>query len=150
MRVNRKPKLRTNEQFYQGAVKADQAESYVSLHLSCYLQIASLTQESLASDDGSLVRSPDRTAPNEEPLHESPGLNIRQVNRELYRNAIKSITDMLTFAKLIDDGALLTTIFINQAFSPCRVSVYPRYAPRSEKGQYHIVGGSSAICLPYT
>lgn len=36
--------------------------------------------------------------------------------KELYRNAIKSITDMLTFAKLIDNKALLTTIYVNQSF----------------------------------
>ena len=101
---------------YQGAVKADQAGPYLSLHLFYHLQIAFLTQESLAGDNESLVRSPDRTATNEEPIDERPGLDVRKVNRELYRNAIKSIMDMLTFAKLIDDGALLTTIFINQAF----------------------------------
>ena len=62
------------------------------------------------------MRSPDRTATNEDTIAESPGLDIRQVNRELHRNAIRSITDMLTLAKLIDDGRLLTTIFINQTF----------------------------------
>ena len=59
MKVNRKSKLRTNEQVYQGAVKADQAEPCLSLNLSYHLQIAFLTQESLASDNESLVRYPD-------------------------------------------------------------------------------------------
>ena len=101
---------------YQAAVKANQAGPYLSLHLFYYLQIAFLTQESLAGDDESLVRPPDRTVTNEEPIDQRPGLDIRKVNQELYRNAIKSITDLLTFAKLIDDRALLTTIFINQPF----------------------------------
>lgn len=39
-----------------------------------------------------------------------------RVNQELHGNAIKSITDMLTFAKVIDDWALVTTIFINHSF----------------------------------
>ena len=101
---------------YQAAVKADQAGPYLSLHLFYHLQIVFLAQESLAGDDESLKRPPDRTVTNEEPIDERPGLDIRKVNQELYRNAIKSITDMLTFAKLIDDRALLTTIFINQSF----------------------------------
>lgn len=101
---------------YQGAVKANQAGPYLSLHLFYHLQIAFLTQESLAGDDESLVRPPDRTVTNEEPIDQRPGLDIRKVNQELYRNAIKSITDMLTFAKLIDNRPLLTTIFINQSF----------------------------------
>ena len=101
---------------YQAAVKTNQAGAYLSLHFFYHLQIAFLTQESLAGDDESLVRPPDRTVTNEEPIDKRPGLDIRKVNQELYRNAIKSITDMLTFAKLIDDWALLTTIFINQSF----------------------------------
>ena len=101
---------------YQAAVKANQAGAYLSLHLFYHLQIAFLAQESLAGDDESLVRPPDRTVTNEEPIDQRPGLDIRKVNQELYRNSIKSITDMLTFARLIDDTALLTTIFINQSF----------------------------------
>lgn len=101
---------------YQAAVKANQAGPYLSLHLFYHMQIAFLTQESLAGDDQSLVRHPERTLTNEEPIDERPDLDIRKVNQELYRNAIKSIIDMLTFAKLIDDRALLTTIFINQSF----------------------------------
>ena len=101
---------------YQSAVKANQAGQYLSLHLFYHLNVAFLTQESLAGDDESLVKPPDRTVTNEEPIDERPGLDIRKVNQELYRNAIKSITDMLTFAKLIDDTPLLTTIFINQSF----------------------------------
>lgn len=51
-----------------------------------------------------------------EPIDETPSLDFLKVNQELYRSAIKSITDMLTFAKLIVDRALLTTIFINHSF----------------------------------
>ena len=101
---------------YQAAMKANQAARYLSLHLFYHMQIAFLTQESLAGDNESLVRPPDRSVTNEEPIDERPGLDVRRVNEELYRNAIKSITDMLTFAKLIDDRPLLTTIFINQSF----------------------------------
>lgn len=101
---------------YQAAMKASQAAPYLSLHLFYHMLIAFLTQESLAGDNDSLVRPPDRSFTNEEPIDERPHLDIRKVNEELYRNAIKSITDMLTFAKLIDDRPLLTTIFINQSF----------------------------------
>ena len=47
MRVNRKAKLSTTEQFYQGAVKADQVGPYLSLHLSYHLQIAFLPRINL-------------------------------------------------------------------------------------------------------
>ena len=40
----------------------------------------------------------------------------QKTEEELYRNAIRSIVDLLTFAKLIDDRALMTTFFLNQAF----------------------------------
>ena len=64
--------------------------------------------------------SPDRTATDQEPIDERPGLNIRQVSRELYGNAIKSITDMLALAKLIADGATISSI---KPFSMPRVHV---------------------------
>lgn len=102
--------------YYQAAVKAGQAGPYLLLHLQYHLQIAFLTQESLAGEEESLVRAPDRSVTNEEPIDRRPNLDIRRVNQELYRNSIKCITDLLTFAKLIDDRALLTTIFANQAF----------------------------------
>ena len=101
---------------YQAAVRASQAGPYLSLHLFYHLQIAFLTQESLAGDNKNLGTPPDRTVTGDEPINNRQDLDIREVNRSLYRHAIKSITDMLTFAKLIDDRALLTTIFINQCF----------------------------------
>ena len=101
---------------YQTALNASQAGPYLSLHLFYHLQIAFLAQESLAGDSENPVKPPDRTVTYEEPIDQRPDQDIREVNQELYRNAIKSITDMLTFAKLIDDRALLTTIFINQCF----------------------------------
>ena len=101
---------------YQTAVKTGQAGPYLLLHLQYHLQIAFLTQESLAGEEENLVRAPDRSVTVEEPIDRRPNLDVRQVNQELYRNAIKSITDMLTFAKLIHDRALLTTVYANQAF----------------------------------
>ncbi len=41
---------------------------------------------------------------------------LQKINRDLYRNAVKSITDMLTFVELIDNGPLLATVYLNQAF----------------------------------
>ncbi len=101
---------------YQAAVKVGQAGPYLLLHLQYHLQIAFLTQESLAGEEENLLKAPDRSVTVEEPIDRRPNLDIRRVNQELYRNAIKSITDMLTFAKLIDDRALLTTVYANQAF----------------------------------
>lgn len=46
---------------YQAAVKANQAGPYLSLHLFYHLQIAFLTQESLAGDNESLERPADCT-----------------------------------------------------------------------------------------
>ncbi|KAL6714757.1 hypothetical protein ACLMJK_008182 [Lecanora helva] len=101
---------------YQAAVKAGQAGPYLLLHLQYHLQLAFLTQESLAGEEEKLRRAPDRSVTVEEPIDRRPGLDVRKVNQELYRMAIKAITDMLTFAKLIDDRALLTTVYANQAF----------------------------------
>ena len=101
---------------YQTAVKAGQAGPYLLLHLQYHLQIAFLTQESLTGEEENLLRAPDRSVTVEKPIDRRPNLDVRRVNQELYRNSIKSITDMLTFAKLIDDRALLTTVYANQAF----------------------------------
>ena len=98
---------------YQAAVKAGQAGPYLLLHLQCYLQIAFLTQESLAGEEEAAEIPPSRNITDED---RKRGLELRKVNRESYRNAIKSITDMLTFAKLIDNRALLSTVYLNQAF----------------------------------
>lgn len=101
---------------YQAAVNAGQAGPYLLLHLQYHLQIAFLAQESLAGEEESLAKPPDRSVTVEEPIDRRPNLDVRKVNQELYQASIKSITDMLTFAKLIDERALLTTIFANQAF----------------------------------
>ena len=95
---------------YQGAVKADQAGPYLSLFLFYHLQTSFLAQKSLAGDNRGLVSSPDRIAADQEPIDDRPGLDIRQVSRELYGNAIMSITDMLTLAKLIADGVTISSI----------------------------------------
>ena len=101
---------------YQIAVKANQAGPYLLLLLQYHLQLAFLTQESLAGEEENLLRAPDRSVTVEEPIDRRPNLDVRRVNQELYRHAIKSITYLLTFAKLIDDRALLTTVYANQAF----------------------------------
>ena len=98
---------------YQAAVRAGQAGPYLLLHFQYYLQIAFLTQESLAGEEEAPVKSLDRTVVDHDRKRK---LELRKVNRELYRNAIKSITDMLTFTKLINNRALLTTVYLNQAF----------------------------------
>ena len=88
---------------YQAAVKAGQAGPYLLLHLQHYLQIAFLTQESLAGEEEAAAEKP--PSRNITDGDRKRGLELRKVNRESYRNAIKSITDMLTFAKLIDNPA---------------------------------------------
>lgn len=81
-----------------------QAAPYLLLHLQYHLIIAFLTQESMAGDEAELAKLVDAS------------LELQKINRDLYRNAIKSITDTLTFVKLIYHTPLLTTIYLNQAF----------------------------------
>ena len=125
--------------YYQAAVKAGQAGPYLILHLFYHLQIAFLTQESLAGDLAgekerkNLAKEPNRTVTVEVPMDERPNLDLRTVNQELYRDSIKSITDLLTFAKLIDDRALLMTIYANQAFFHAACA-YSRDMSQSETG----------------
>ena len=85
------------------------------------MQLAFLIQESLVDDE-------DRKLPNHRrasapqgghvlsPVEEGEATIKRKADEELYRSSIKCITDLLTIAKLIDDRALLTTVYINQAF----------------------------------
>ncbi len=89
---------------YKAAVKAHQAGPYLLLHLEYQLQIVFLTQESLADDEDDIS------------IDEIPVSDAKKANQELYRSAIKAITDMLTFAKLIDHRPLLTVVYLNQAF----------------------------------
>ncbi|KAL8985694.1 MAG: hypothetical protein Q9205_000645 [Flavoplaca limonia] len=48
--------------------------------------------------------------------HQERESTTRKGNEELYRGSIQAITDMLTFAKHIDDRALLTTFYLNQSY----------------------------------
>lgn len=106
--------------YYQAAVKSSQASPYLLLHLQYHLQIAFLSQESMAGDDVT-------TEPLEGTVTEDGRLNLpvdrhqedsdkRKTDEQLYRSSIRSITDMLTFAKHIDDRALMSTFWMNQSF----------------------------------
>ncbi|KAI9875398.1 MAG: hypothetical protein M1830_008526 [Pleopsidium flavum] len=107
--------------FYQAAVESRQAGPYLVLHLFFHLQIAFLTQESLSLHEELPGKPCDIPATNDghlNPVKDDKGAGSarRKMNEELYRNAIRSITDLLTFAKLIDNRALLATFFLNQSF----------------------------------
>jgi len=104
--------------FYQAAVESRQAGPYLVLHLFFHLQIAFLTQESLALNEEMACNTPTTNDGHANSFKDDRGAGSakRKMNEELYRNAIRSITDLLTFAKLIDDRALLTTFFLNQSF----------------------------------
>lgn len=93
--------------FYRAAVKAGQAGPYLLLHLQYLCQVAFLTQESLSDVEHS----------SEKPQSGSEAADrarLKKVNQELYKKAIKSIADMLTFAKLIDARPLMAVVYLNQ------------------------------------
>ena len=92
---------------YQSAVAHGQGSPYLLLHCQYHLQIAFLTVESLVGEED---QSSD-TVPTQR-----PSIYSRQRNEELYRTSIKAITDMLTIAKIVDQRAVLTNVWTNQAF----------------------------------
>ena len=98
---------------YQSAVAAAQAGPYLLMHLQYHLQIAFLSQESLAETSGTTNTNPPQ-----------PINNIEKTKHDLYKSSIKAVTDMLTIAKLIDDRPVLTVVYLNQAFfhSACAFS----------------------------
>ncbi|KAK3174824.1 hypothetical protein OEA41_002070 [Lepraria neglecta] len=130
--------LRFGANCYQAAVKAGRAGPYLLLHLQYYLQIAFLTQESLAGEEEAAEKPPSRNITDED---RKRGLELRKVNRESYRNAIKSITDMLTFAKLIDNRALLSTVYLNQAFFHGACAYSRDMLPSKDQAQYYAGSG---------
>ncbi|KAL8689328.1 MAG: hypothetical protein Q9218_004975 [Villophora microphyllina] len=106
--------------YYQAAVRSGQAAPYLLLHLQYHLQIAFLTQEAMVGEESSL-RPVEGTVAEDGRLDlpkdkQERDSNKRKSNEELYRSSIRSITDMLTFAKHIDDRALLATFYLNQSF----------------------------------
>lgn len=102
--------------YYQKAVKAGQAGPYLLLHLQYHLQIAFLTQESLAGVPETLTKTAECIDTNAEATQAGPEPDVRKIHQELYRSAIKAITDIVTFAKLIYDRPLLTVVYLNQSF----------------------------------
>ncbi|KAL8641282.1 MAG: hypothetical protein Q9228_001886 [Teloschistes exilis] len=106
--------------YYQAAVRSGQAAPYLLLHHQYHLQIVFLTQEAMVGEESS-------SRPVEGTVAEDGRLDLpkdkqerdsdkRKSNEDLYRSSIRSITDMLTFAKHIDDRALLATFYLNQSF----------------------------------
>ena len=93
--------------FYRAAVKAGQAGPYLLLHLQYLCQMAFLTQESLSDEEHS--KEPPQTA-----SEAADRARLKKTNQELYKKAIKSIADMLTFAKLIDERPLMAIVYLNQ------------------------------------
>ena len=93
---------------YQSAVTHGQGSSYLLLHCQYHLQIAFLTVESLVGKDD---QSSDQPVPARR-----PNMYTRQYDEDLYRKSIKAITDMLTIAKIVDQRAVLNTVWTNQAF----------------------------------
>lgn len=106
--------------YYQAAVRRGLAAPYLLLHHQYHLQMAFLTQEAMVGEEsssrpveGTVMEDGGLDLPNE---HQERDSNRRKGNEDLYRNSIRSITDMLTFAKHIDDRALLTTFYLNQSY----------------------------------
>lgn len=85
---------------HQAAVKASQTGPYLLLHLQYYLPNCFSHAGSLAGEEEAPEKSPSCNITDED---RKRGLELRKVNQESYRNTIKSMTDMLTFAKLIDN-----------------------------------------------
>lgn len=93
--------------FYRAAVKAGQAGPYLLLHLQYLCQVAFLTQESLSDEEHS-------TGQPQSGSEAADRARLKKTNQELYKKAIKSIADMLTFTKLIDERPLLAIVYLNQ------------------------------------
>ncbi|KAG8532544.1 uncharacterized protein KY384_002421 [Bacidia gigantensis] len=89
---------------YRAAVEAAQAGPYLLLHLQYHLQIAFLCQESFVEQGVVKFAGQDSNA-----------LADRRA-KDLYKNSIKAITDLLTIAKLIDDRPTVSLVYLNQAF----------------------------------
>lgn len=106
--------------YYQAAVKSGLAAPYLLLHHQYHLQIAFLTQENAAGEERAQGPSEGTVADDGRLVlpkgSEERDSISRKDNEELYRNSIRSITDMLTFAKHIDDRPLLTTFYLNQSY----------------------------------
>ncbi|KAL8702825.1 MAG: hypothetical protein Q9201_004014 [Fulgogasparrea decipioides] len=106
--------------YYQSAVRSGLAAPYLLLHHQYHLQIAFLTQEAMIGEDssvepveGTVTEDGRLDLPND---HQERDLHLKEGNNALYRSSIRAITDMLTFAKHIDDRALLTTFYLNQSY----------------------------------
>ncbi|KAL8821163.1 MAG: hypothetical protein Q9223_000763 [Gallowayella weberi] len=106
--------------YYQAAVRSGLAAPYLLLHHQYHLQMAFLAQEDMAGEDsstgpveGTVSEDGRLNLPKD---HQEEDSNMRRSNEELYRSSVRAITDMLTFAKHIDDRALLTTFYLNQSY----------------------------------
>ncbi|KAL8721294.1 MAG: hypothetical protein Q9225_001998 [Loekoesia sp. 1 TL-2023] len=105
--------------YYRAAVRSGLAAPYLLLHHQYHLQIAFLTQENMVGEDstpGPVEGTVAEDGRLELPQENQGDSNMRKSNEDLYRSSIRSITDMLTFAKHIDDQPLLTTFYLNQSY----------------------------------
>lgn len=107
--------------YYRAAVESGEAGPYLVMHLFFHLQMAFLTQNSAASTERSPLetgRSSTNGDYNREAIISRATTHVtdNNTNDEQYRTAIRSIVDMLTFAKFISSRALLASFFLNQAF----------------------------------
>ena len=100
---------------YQHASKNQDATSWLLLHLQLHLQVAFLTQACQSTElhlpRSSLDQPRDDTQSVPQAVHDSETLTLEN---KLYRNAIKSIVDILTIARFVDTRPLVSTFFLNQ------------------------------------
>ena len=107
--------LRLGANNYQAAVRSSEAGPYLLLHFQFELQIAFLTQARLAVSD-ELSKELCSPNPTYKPMEtEQSVLSDRKADYDIYREAIKSIVDLLTIVKMIDSRALWSTFWLNQA-----------------------------------
>ena len=92
--------------FYRAAVSSGQAGAYLLLHLQYHGQIAFLTQESLSDHR----HNPEYNGN----VANADVQRLLNTNKELYKKSVKSVADMLTFTKLIDERPLLAVVYLNQ------------------------------------
>lgn len=139
--------------FYQAAVKSHQAGPYLLLHLYFHLQIAFLTQERLAVDEALLAKPDDTSATSNVDSNllqrRKSAISLeRKATEGLYRNAIKSITDLLTIAKLIDDRTILASFFLNQSFFHAACAYIRDMNHQSATTKTTLANGPSAFPIP--
>lgn len=134
--------------YYRAAVRSGLAAPHLLLHHQYHLQITFLTEEEMEDSskvpvEGTVSDGRRLNLPKD---HQERELTSRKGNEELYPGSIGAITDMLTFAKHIDDRALLTTFYLNQSYFHAACAYIRDMLQR--KGELHLPEEAKGKTVP--